>query len=385
MGRKKAPRLSAGGKFLWNRHFCGRKYQILFVPNPPYPVAAMHLACMEIQRMVRGMIARRVAEELRVMNALGQEKTWDEWIGESMASTTQKTGTSAPITPKIRQHDDEQKRLDLLSKFMQMTANTNHSSAPPFKDWCASRIQSWWRMIVAKRHYSYMRFTVYTVAATDIQRLWRWHVRRRLYFQAQKEKTENAAKVIQRAWRRYCNRQIYAYYRDLIAFRNRGDPRVMLRSINPLEAQLIDAAAGIHVRFRLGGKSFPPTIYYKIFIHNSIVDVNAFAPRDYTKKANTKTAMKIQNWNAKSLIANGFGGEKYIPPSHYSDSHHSTHSSTFIFFLFSVYPLIASSHHSRARLHNPQSSNIDYDIGTHLRTNKTTNMQINMSFQKMVL
>lgn len=68
----------------------------------------------------------------------------------------------------------------------------------------------------------------------------------------------------------------------------------------------MDAAAGVHVRFRLGGdqvrpltegisadelRQFPPVIYYKIFIHNSLVDVNSFAPRDYTvhKQKSAKT------------------------------------------------------------------------------------------------
>ncbi len=37
--------------------------------------------------------------------------------------------------------------------------------------------------------------------------------------------------------------------------------------INPREAALVDAAAGIHVRFRLGGSTFPPLVFYKIFTH----------------------------------------------------------------------------------------------------------------------
>ena len=51
------------------------------------------------------------------------------------------------------------------------------------------------------------------------------------------------------------DRNIYKYYRDLINFRQKGDPAVMLRIINPSEAKLIDAAAGIHVKFRLAGVS----------------------------------------------------------------------------------------------------------------------------------
>jgi len=53
------------------------------------------------------------------------------------------------------------------------------------------------------------------------------------------------------------DRNIYQYYRDLISFRQKGDPAVMLRCINPTEAKLIDAAAGIHVKFRLAGVSRP--------------------------------------------------------------------------------------------------------------------------------
>ena len=53
------------------------------------------------------------------------------------------------------------------------------------------------------------------------------------------------------------DRNIYRYYRDLIRFRQKGDPALMLRCINPAEARLIDAAAGIHIKFRLAGVSGP--------------------------------------------------------------------------------------------------------------------------------
>jgi hypothetical protein len=47
--------------------------------------------------------------------------------------------------------------------------------------------------------------------------------------------------------------KIFRFYRDLIKFREKGDPAKLLKFVNPKEAKLIDAAAGIHVRFRLGG------------------------------------------------------------------------------------------------------------------------------------
>ncbi|XP_041824414.1 protein MFI isoform X2 [Melanotaenia boesemani] len=80
-----------------------------------------------------------------------------------------------------------------------------------------------------------------------------------------------AARIIQKAWRRYV------------------DPKTALRAINPREAELLDASAGVFIRFRLGGASFPPNIYYKIFTYRPIADLCASSPRDYTNKGRKKT------------------------------------------------------------------------------------------------
>ena len=62
----------------------------------------------------------------------------------------------------------------------------------------------------------------------------------------------------------------------------RGNPSQLLKAINPSEAFLLDSASNVHVRFRLGGEVFPPNIYYKIYLHGPLCDVNSFAPRDYS-------------------------------------------------------------------------------------------------------
>ena len=51
----------------------------------------------------------------------------------------------------------------------------------------------------------------------------------------------------------------------------------------------------MHVRFRLGGDRFPPLIYYKLYIHSGLCDVNSFAPRDYVgmKKISKKSTVNI--------------------------------------------------------------------------------------------
>lgn len=93
---------------------------------------------------------------------------------------------------------------------------------------------------------------------------------------------QEAASKIQKAWRRHIDIQVYRYYRDLINFKSRGNPSLMLRCINPQEAKMLDAASGIHVKFRLAGERFPPNIYYKIYTHRPIQDLCANSPKDYT-------------------------------------------------------------------------------------------------------
>lgn len=62
----------------------------------------------------------------------------------------------------------------------------------------------------------------------------------------------------------------------------------LLKSVNPSEAALLDGASNCHIRFRLGGTKFPPLIYYKIFTHGPLIDINAFAPWDYQQMKRNK-------------------------------------------------------------------------------------------------
>ncbi|XP_074478469.1 protein MFI isoform X1 [Sebastes fasciatus] len=92
-----------------------------------------------------------------------------------------------------------------------------------------------------------------------------------------------AARIVQKAWKRYVYRQIFKYFKELISHCNLLDPQTVFKSVNPREAELLDAAAGVFIRFRLGGITFPPNIYYKIFTHRPIADMCASSPRDYTQ------------------------------------------------------------------------------------------------------
>ncbi|KAK5850113.1 hypothetical protein PBY51_014390 [Eleginops maclovinus] len=92
-----------------------------------------------------------------------------------------------------------------------------------------------------------------------------------------------AATIIQKAWRRYVCREVFKYVKELISDCNQRDPKKILKLVNPREAELLDAAAGVFIRFRLGGLTFPPSIYYKIYTHRPITDMCATSPKDYTQ------------------------------------------------------------------------------------------------------
>ncbi|KAK9806769.1 hypothetical protein WJX72_002046 [[Myrmecia] bisecta] len=137
----------------------------------------------------------------------------------------------------------------------------------------ATYIQAHYRAYRAKRKYH-----ILVSAVVCLQHKWRRFRRRRCVRHA-------AAATIQGVWRSQANRRIFHFYRQLIAdlrnFRPQGYPQALLKSINPREAALLDAASAVHVRFRLGGATFPPMVYYKIFTHSAVTDICSFCPRNY--------------------------------------------------------------------------------------------------------
>ncbi|QDZ22074.1 hypothetical protein HOP50_06g46150 [Chloropicon primus] len=153
-----------------------------------------------------------------------------------------------------------------------------------FQDWCARRIQAWYRGRKTRRQYMRMR-----IATILIQMRWR---RALAIIRARPDLDENA-RIIQNGWKRYWYRKVFVYYKNLIDFRQRGTPLTLLKSINPAEAQLAEAAAGLHVRFRLGGSTFPPLIFYKIYTHRPVTDICSFAPRDYAEDKKPKPRILI--------------------------------------------------------------------------------------------
>ncbi|XP_038617856.1 protein MFI [Tachyglossus aculeatus] len=122
----------------------------------------------------------------------------------------------------------------------------------------------------------------------------------------EKERQHEAARIIQRSWKRFLDICVFQHFKILLKMRKEGDPRLLMRCIDPKEAELLDAAAGINIRFRLGGVKYPPTIYYKIFTQRPIVDLCAHSPRDYTKRPAKQPAPKEPNGNLEDASQRGW-------------------------------------------------------------------------------
>eukprot|EP00667_Euglena_gracilis_P011496 EG_transcript_11750 len=229
----------------------------MFQQAEEYPIGAYVLACVEIQRIFRGMLLRR-----RVLA---------KYLYRHF---------------KRSRHMEDEK---VMGTYLCVDAPTNKPDVLR----CIQRVASRVRTVIMRAEYSrwiaHQKFGVYYVAATSIARVWRilWCKRqgrappapRPLY----RSRRDVAAAKIQSLWRSHMDRLVFQYYLDLVRFREAADARTLLRVINPKEAALVDPATPIFLRFRLGGSAFPPIVYYKVFLNAPVCDLGALAPRDYTR------------------------------------------------------------------------------------------------------
>ena len=262
-----------------------------FLCNPwSRPMLVFVFAAIRIQQVARGFVVRRHGSLRRAVEYRRQCQTRR---GKKSASTSQ------------RQLDKYLAYLDTVNLSRPGSggvSDTEGNFKPVWLDggysaWCAVRIQACWRRVKPKRRFLNKRRFVLQIATLIIQTAVRnrLEMKRRLlrahdfsYIanmsspRRREEMRAHAAHRIQLRWKTYCNRRIFAYFRELVCFKLQGAPSDLLKTIIPQETGLFDRAAGVHVRFRLGGARFPPKVYFKVFTHRPLCDVNAFAPRDYT-------------------------------------------------------------------------------------------------------
>jgi hypothetical protein len=144
-----------------------------------------------------------------------------------------------------------------------------------------------------------------------------------------REKSNQAARRIARAWRCHVFTRAYRAARDMLLRRGglvaaRGgtpsdilpadiihDAPLALRLANPAEATLAnDRGACVHVRLRLGvhhrgsggvgAYSFflPPSVYYRVYTHHPVADLNALSPGAYFEDAKRRAEAYARSKNS---------------------------------------------------------------------------------------
>ena len=91
------------------------------------------------------------------------------------------------------------------------------------------------------------------------------------------------------------------------AFSVKANQRIIFSvypSIQSHRSTILNLMLGTHVRFRLGGYSFPPGIYFKLYTHRPLCDINSFAPRDYSKEKKSDGGFR------NSAVGNGASAVK---------------------------------------------------------------------------
>eukprot|EP00930_Biecheleria_cincta_P006987 TRINITY_DN108120_c0_g1_i1.p1 TRINITY_DN108120_c0_g1~~TRINITY_DN108120_c0_g1_i1.p1 ORF type:complete len:613 (+),score=87.61 TRINITY_DN108120_c0_g1_i1:114-1952(+) len=286
-----------------------RRWQRRLVQRPwLLPVAAMHLAAMRIQKAWRSSWLRSLAKPSSAVGG-GQAPAPSPVV---VSERTRQRGN--------RDRNDmaaalKQRHLQHLKLRSQGPGGAGSGVVvyATYEEFCLALIQGWWRSTLelrrARRLAMYRSLKLHNVAAFEIQRHWRiytqYHLRgltRSVLSSSGSEGSEEElvkhakmvarmARKVQRVWRGIVDYRVYETLRDTIGtFRRSGDPYLLLRAVLPRESALLDPAMQVHVRFRLGGTRFPPTIYYKIYTHGSVCDLGSFAPRDYARERETQEA-----------------------------------------------------------------------------------------------
>ena len=266
------------GKPLWLAiHRKSPHMQRWLLRNPwIHPFIVFVFSASKIQKISRGFLVRK------------QGKLRDYVAWRKRVRHGERARTQVSVKGKSPQLD---KYLGFMDKANSGVVCKPHWLDGGYSVWCVVRLQAWYRMTKPRRHFMYTSHIIHHIAAMIIQAA----IKAKLIRLRNKRLIQETAKIsripphrasvrIQLVWRRFCNRRIFRYYRDLILNKLQGAPQDLLRTIVPREADFLDRAAGVVVRFRLGGAIFPPKVYFKVYTHRGVCDVNSFAPRVYAKE-----------------------------------------------------------------------------------------------------
>ncbi|KAJ1504744.1 hypothetical protein HMI54_014634 [Coelomomyces lativittatus] len=157
---------------------------------------------------------------------------------------------------------------------------------PCFDEFCIIKIQATWKMYLVRKSFKVWKQTIHQ-GGLKPHHDWLEKFKRK-NVPPSKLDEDTAAARIQNAWKRFRNRKIFFILKDFVSSKEHLHPSRILKHINPREVQLLDPASVVRIRIRLGGYSFPPQIYYKLYNHSSTIDLNSFSPRNYVNPLDTE-------------------------------------------------------------------------------------------------
>ncbi|KAJ1548880.1 hypothetical protein HK405_013529, partial [Cladochytrium tenue] len=235
---------------------------------------ARSAAAVAIQATVRGWLVRRKYVAVRYSRLSASEAGQTIASGDTGRASSAARGRAlrppvqglvATIPPVGNLALQER----LIARFRRYCGRVPYvdGQAPTFPHFCAVAIQAVVRMFLLRRPYVRVRDLLReerrrvqmgggksSLDSQDFRKLLD-EAKLAIFTRAQRLDYVQSRRLVAAA-------VIQRFYRDLIRFRERGDPAKLLRFVNPKEAKLIDPASNVHVRFRLGGG------WYKRFENN---------------------------------------------------------------------------------------------------------------------
>ena len=265
----------------WNPAFLDKPaaYKRYLILHPAvHPVCTLHLAAITIQRWWRrlGRLRRTKRSRRRVEHLPTWEHPWRRLAQQINAQLQQ--SALVEVQAEVVGDGGDSGGGSVVRAGSSSRPTDLMRAAVSLDDHCASIIQRAWRASRERRHGRYLRRPMYRTAAVSIQQWWRG---RRVALGLKRLARIAAAVCIQRAYRRFCDRKTYRFFRQLLLSRQNANPLLLLRTLGAREQTLADASSGLYVRLRLGGVTFPPLIYYKVFTMQHVLDIGSFAPRHY--------------------------------------------------------------------------------------------------------
>ena len=169
-----------------------------------FPMSALNLAAVQIQRTWRGVFIRSrlrsLGASVGILKAVQRirgltwrphwRRTWSKSSGKLFLKyKAWKHRANSEYAQKMEEGEEE--------------GGLVFAEDPEANSWLCTRLQAWWRMIATRREYNLSRFSIYHIAAMQIQYLWRFYYQSRFIGMMAQSPQESAVRKIQNLWRRY--------------------------------------------------------------------------------------------------------------------------------------------------------------------------------------